>query len=174
MICRDVNNNLSAYLTGELKPQLNKKVEEHLKVCESCSTELSEIERLYKRLDGLETVEPSPDFARAFWNKVREVEGAEKEGWFDRLGWIIRWEVALSTALILIILIAGYNFWEISKVTKTETASNASPDIVKITKDIDFYRNYEIIKEMDTLIKLEEKDLPSEGKAIKNQKNHLM
>ena len=46
MKCKKVSHNLSAYMDGELRHGLRKKIETHLAICSTCSAELSRFEQL--------------------------------------------------------------------------------------------------------------------------------
>jgi hypothetical protein len=159
MRCRKTQRNLSAYLAGELGHRKTERVREHLLTCSTCARELEDLEKLNKRLDRLEGVVPSPSFEERFWRKVKETKKPESAPRrFPGPGWTLNWKWGLSTALVFLVISGGYIYWERFQTTERQRGADPSLEMAEIARDIDFYQNYEIIREMDTLIKLEKEE----------------
>lgn len=65
LACKEAKNNLSAYLDGELLPELSLKIENHLKACRYCQDDFSQLKGLKESLQSLvsgSAVEP-PEFS---------------------------------------------------------------------------------------------------------------
>src|SRR5438093_10653379 len=68
MFCRNVKNDLSAYLQGELKPAAASSVRAHLEKCAACRTELEKIQHGIQIAERLPVL-PAPE---ELWQSVDE------------------------------------------------------------------------------------------------------
>jgi anti-sigma factor RsiW len=80
MACID-QKKLSAYLDGELPPEENAALEEHLARCAPCREELSRLAFVSEALEALDGVEPGPYFAPRL---KRLAVGERGRGWVRR------------------------------------------------------------------------------------------
>jgi anti-sigma factor RsiW len=167
--CTRIQKNLSAYLAGELSERKRELVGKHLLTCNSCARELTALEKLNTRLDRLEDIVPSTGFEERFWRRVKEAKVPERGPWLTGIDWSFNLKLGLSTALLVSVVIGGYLFREISQDLNSRGEPDVSIDIAEIAKDMDFYRSYEIIREMDVLLKLEKDDtVPDNGQLKPN------
>lgn len=169
MRCRKIEKNLTAYLAGELSERDMEHIGEHLETCTTCAREFADMEKFHERLDGLEEVSPPPGFETQFRARVKETKRAEPSvRWLPLPGtdWALRWKWALSTALVVLVVSGGYiGFQTLSG--KREPVS--SVEIAEIVRDLDFYKNYELIEVMENLTKREKDETtPREGNSSGN------
>jgi hypothetical protein len=74
MFCRNVKNNLSAYMQGEVKPPVARAIEAHLLRCRKCQSEFEAIREGVRLAEHLQVV-PAP---RGLWNSLEpQIEGSE-------------------------------------------------------------------------------------------------
>jgi anti-sigma factor RsiW len=72
MKCNKIKIMLSAYFDGELKPEEEKTVIEHLKSCGSCAGELEYLKQTRKLFARTERIEPGPFFETRLFNRIEE------------------------------------------------------------------------------------------------------
>lgn len=103
--CEVIAIELPGYVGGKLDMATAVSVETHLGSCESCRTEVYELEQLDLLLSkALPQIEPSPDFASRFANRLAaelaaEEGVAEQSSW---LSWLLQpWLVPLAAAAML-------------------------------------------------------------------------
>jgi hypothetical protein len=121
----------------------------------------------------LEEVIPSPGFEALFWRKVKERKQPENAiKWGPGPGWTFNWQWGFSTVLAVLVILGGYIYWERFQTIKRQGGPDISPEMAEIEKDMDFYRNYEVIKEMDILIKLEKEEIILENEKL--PENHFL
>jgi hypothetical protein len=121
----------------------------------------------------LEEVIPSPGFEAHFWRKVKERKQPESAlKWLPGPGWTFNWQWGLSTVLAVLVIFGGYIYWERFQTIEGQRGPDISPEMAEIERDMDFYRNYELIKDMDILIKLEKEEIIPENEQL--PENHLL
>ncbi len=156
MECTNIRGKLSDYLEDVLPAEERVTIDEHLRSCESCSAELTDLRRTIERIRGLEEVEPPSWMTQKIMAKVRE-EGQRKKGVLQRLFYPLRIKLPLeAVAALLIIGVALYIYRDISpeiRLAKAPTEESA-PQILR----------KEIIKEdkKGLFRKSEEKNIPQE------------
>ena len=96
MTCEDYKELLMGYLDEELSDEEKNRLEEHLRECSMCTTELQEFRKLKQITDEVALVEPEDKIWRAYWSNV--YNRAERG-----LGWIL-----FSLAAILLLIYAGF------------------------------------------------------------------
>jgi hypothetical protein len=168
MRCTKVKKSLSAYLKGELPGDAGERIGKHLKGCPCCSGELSALEKLEATLDRLAQISPSPGFEARF---LRRLEGAEKgrmlHDWMSGLAWSFNMKMGLSTALLVSLMFGGYlflgPFTGYDRAGKEDLSVEMAEIAAEISNDIDFYRSYDMLKELDVLMQLEKDDRAPEN-----------
>ncbi|MBF0504150.1 MAG: zf-HC2 domain-containing protein [Candidatus Omnitrophica bacterium] len=158
MECREVKNNLSAFLDRELDPQFFKEIEAHLASCPGCLQESQQMARAWGLLDLAPTIEPSADFVSRFWTKVATQESAYERflRGFKAL-WGNRRLVPVVTALSLMIIIGSTGVVE--QINMQNKLSQMKTDDIEMLKNIDLAEHFETIKDLDII-----KDLDSAQK----------
>jgi anti-sigma factor RsiW len=102
MKCRSVQNKLSAYQDGELKPLEQEELGRHLLSCRSCRKEHEKLERVWRTLGGLEEISPGPWF---YPQLVRRLKEPRKRGLLPGLEHIF--QIIGAPAIASIILVVG-------------------------------------------------------------------
>jgi anti-sigma factor RsiW len=82
MTCRQIENELSAYLDGELAASRHAEVQAHLGGCERCRQRLAELERLSDGVARLPQLEPPPGFVPDLFRRLRAGE-EPRRSWVD-------------------------------------------------------------------------------------------
>ena len=71
MFCRNVRNNLSAYLQGELEQEIASSIDAHLAQCPSCTKELETVRDGIRMADHLETIQAPEELWRSIQDQIR-------------------------------------------------------------------------------------------------------
>ena len=76
MNCKKIKKILSAYIDGEMAEHLRRDISNHLKICDDCNKEYGVLfhRDIYFKQHG--SIEPSPDFRKNLWQKIRDAESA--------------------------------------------------------------------------------------------------
>ncbi|MBU4318291.1 MAG: zf-HC2 domain-containing protein [Proteobacteria bacterium] len=137
---------LSAFTDGELSGPKIQRVEEHLENCLECREKLAEM----KASDGLfrsfAEVEPSADFDRSFWKKVRELDDTRgKARWF-RLPWGLPRPVLASgfAAGFAVLLVFALVF-------NKEAGQPVEKEEVFMAEHMELLNEFELIQHLDLL-----------------------
>ena len=77
MTCRSVRAKLGTFQDGELPADQAVALEEHLRGCEACARECTELRGVAALLDGLTEIEPSPGLTRSVLQAVAHERIAE-------------------------------------------------------------------------------------------------
>jgi anti-sigma factor RsiW len=72
MKCHQVQNRLSAFQDGELKPQEQEGVNKHLESCSACRERYVELEKIWQALGGFKEILPEPGFYEKLVKKINE------------------------------------------------------------------------------------------------------
>lgn len=72
MNCDEVRGQLSAYADGELPPESANCLRLHLAACTACRLMLAEHDRLWDLMQGLDSMEPPPDFGARVRERIEE------------------------------------------------------------------------------------------------------
>jgi anti-sigma factor RsiW len=72
------NENLSAYLSGELNTQERAEVEEHLEGCRECALQLKAMHQLNRLLSQQPSVEPSSTFLQGVLQTIEQKKVSQK------------------------------------------------------------------------------------------------
>lgn len=107
MECKEVLENLVAFLDGELDKDLNAQISRHMESCNLCTKEARLLSKTWHILDKFPELEPNEKVIRQIQEKVRAINNQKP----DLLLWRWRWVriAVLSTAAVLIITL-GIHF----------------------------------------------------------------
>ena len=109
--CKKIQNDLTAYLDGELTEKQARLVSGHLKTCPLCRQEIETLRQSLALVLEWKEIEPSADFDRVFWKKVAAYEERQsrKPGIFS-LAWSLLTAnyIATPVALALLLLITFF------------------------------------------------------------------
>ncbi|MCX5904902.1 MAG: zf-HC2 domain-containing protein [Proteobacteria bacterium] len=109
--CNKIQNDLTAYLDGELAGKQSLFVSGHLTTCPSCRQELETLRQSLDLVLEWKEIEPSADFDRVFWKKVaaHEEQKSRKPGIFSFVWSLLTANyIATPVALALLLLITFF------------------------------------------------------------------
>ncbi|OPY15011.1 MAG: hypothetical protein A4E66_00224 [Syntrophus sp. PtaB.Bin001] len=110
MTCRDIENNLPAYLEDLLPPEEKDKVREHLVSCPSCNRALEDLQKTETLLQGLPEVEPPPWLKQKIMTQVRE-EARQEKGFFRKLFSPWQYKIPLQTIALLFLAVLAFQIY---------------------------------------------------------------
>jgi hypothetical protein len=110
MTCRDIENNLPAYLEDLLPSEEKEKVRKHLASCPSCSKALEDLQKTETLLQGLQEVEPPPWLKQKIMAQVRE-EARQEKGFFRKLFSPWQYKIPLQTIALLFIAVLAFQIY---------------------------------------------------------------
>jgi len=121
--CTDIENKLSAYFEGDVSPQEQRLIEEHLATCRQCSKALEDIKKTMELVRNLEEIETPPWFKQKIMEQVRE-EAEKKTGILQKLFFPLHIKIPVEVfATCLVVVMAVYVF----KSTSPEIKSLQTP-----------------------------------------------
>jgi predicted anti-sigma-YlaC factor YlaD len=150
MECREVKNNLSAYLDRELDIRLTQEMENHLKSCPGCLQESQQMSRAWEMLDLAPQLEPSPDYMSRFWTKAAAQESAHErflKGIKALLGNGRLIPVATTLSLMLII---GSTVL-VHQISLQNDLNQLKPDDIEMLQHIDLAEHFETLKDFGVI-----------------------
>lgn len=138
--CKD-ETLLSAYLDGELPESRADEVRRHLASCSRCRKAFESLAQTDALVQKFDSIEPSTDFDRTFWQKVEAIEEQkEQRHWFRYL--FRGWRPVLAGGLAgLAVAVFIY-----SVGTKA-----LSPEEMFIAEHMELLNNYDLIGELEML-----------------------
>ncbi len=155
MKCRKLKDSLSAYISEELSERQMSRMSRHLATCSACAGELASFKRLYERIDAVPQVLPSDDFEERFWRKVKDADaGSSSVKALPLFDWTLGFKWGVSVAVAVVVMVGAYFYLHTSYGDKARGKSEIA-EMADIDRYLEFYKNYEVIKKMDFLIKLE-------------------
>jgi anti-sigma factor RsiW len=107
MDCKDREEQLSAYIDGELSADERADIEVHLKGCPQCSRALEELKETVAHLQGVEEVEPPAWLKQKIMANVR-AEAETKQGFWTRLFSPANMKVTLPALATLAIAVTAF------------------------------------------------------------------
>lgn len=153
MRCHRCEENLSAYVDGELSGELTARVEAHVKMCGSCRRELEALRRTDAALDALGDLEPVSDFTERVLRRIVS-EGGEKEvvsvdalRGRRRRAWRIAASVAAAACIALAVLVTLY-------LAGGGADPNVDPPETVMT-ELDMFAEMELLSDMDVIENLD-------------------
>jgi len=108
MTCRQIENELSAYVDGELADAVRSEVQAHLGACERCRQRLAQLERLSDGVARLPRLEPPPRFVSDLFRRLR-ARPEPRQSWVD---WVFRpvWLKLPVEAVAVLVVAVGVMF----------------------------------------------------------------
>jgi len=107
MTCRDIEQNLPAYLEDLLPEEEKDLIREHLASCRKCGKALEDLQRMELLLQNLEEVTPPPWLKQKILAQVKEEVHAEK-GFFKKLFNPVYFKIPLQTVALLVITVLAF------------------------------------------------------------------
>ena len=147
MNCERMEKLWITYLDGRATPRERREAEQHLAACPACSRRLEEYRGVWKLLEEVPAVDPSPWFDA----RLRQRVAAEPapSGLRRLLEWLPQPRLALAT-LALVVL----GFWVASAPPQPQQALPAvsmnEQEEFKMIKNMHVLENYDLVKELNT------------------------
>ena len=104
MKCSQVQKRLSAFQDGELKPQEQGRIDEHLESCPLCRERYEEMEKVWQALGDLREINPEPGFYGQLVKKINECHETLSPAGFQRIFQFFSSSWAMCTLLFIGIL----------------------------------------------------------------------
>ncbi len=126
LTCPEIQDKLSAWLDGELPPEVLALVDRHLDGCAACRRQLAQLEALDEALLGL-SAPPAPDLAAKVKVRLRR---PSRRGWQS---------LALAASLVIGILLGGTlarDFYPMAPVAQQE--NGISTEVASLEEFHDF------------------------------------
>jgi len=101
MKCHQVQNRLSAFQDGELKPQEQERVSEHLGSCSACRERYTKMEKVWQALGGFKEILPEPRFYEQITKKINE---NFESRFLERFRWLSQFFSSPLTTCVLLVL----------------------------------------------------------------------
>ncbi len=114
MECKDVQEQLMAYMMNEVAESEKVAIEKHIQTCGSCKAELESIQSFLEVMNTVEEEQPSHNFKQRFETALQE-EIHKENTKIVPLSSSKEWKSYMRVAASVIILISGYFLGKISK-----------------------------------------------------------
>ena len=148
MKCEDVSKLLIGYLDRRTVSPGRREVEEHFVTCVACRSRAEEFGALWKVLDEMPVLEPSPGFNA----RLRERLRAEPENrWFRRL--MPEPRLAFSIALLVALSVWVATLPQGNSGGRGRAAPTEQEDFNAI-RDLGVLENYDVVTKFDALSEL--------------------
>ncbi len=106
MSAHRLQQQLSAYLDGELAPDEMAEVRRHLSDCLTCQEELEGLRLVKSTLAGLKQPELPADFVAGVWERIEQPSAQAVSRWADPWAWLRRPALAAAAVALAIVLAA--------------------------------------------------------------------
>ncbi len=118
MACKDIREQLSAYLEGTVSPEDRAAIEDHLKSCSLCSEALSDLSKTLECVKNLEEVAPPPWLTQKVMARIR-AEARPGKSLFRRLFYPLHVKLPIeAVATVLVVGLALYVYRDIAPEVK--------------------------------------------------------
>lgn len=137
--CKD-ESVLSALADGELTQEETAIVQLHLESCSVCRQRFEFFRNADQTIQDMGGLEPSPDFDRAFWRKVADLE-SQKKSRFRLSSMMTGWRPIFATgmaaaAVVAILIYSGQH-------------KTPSQDEALIVQNMELLQDYDVIDQLD-------------------------
>lgn len=148
-----VEHLLSAFMDGELSAAQAQAVRQHLAQCDACQQQLAALTAADEMVQGVDAIEPSAGFDRAFWNKVADLETRQANRWWIRLN-LTTWRPALAMGLVAGLAMGLFVMQMQEKGVSLEDRFMA--ENVELLNEYDLIHDLEILENWEALEAMEE------------------
>lgn len=148
MNCERMEKLWITYLDGRATPRERREAEQHLAACPACARRLEEYRGVWKLLEEVPAVDPSPWFDA----RLRQRVAAEPapSGWRRIAAWLPQPRLALATLALV-----ALGFWAAitppRTVVKQPVVAMNEQEEFKMIKNMQVLENYDVLKDLDTL-----------------------
>jgi hypothetical protein len=153
MNCKTCKSHLPDLLLHDGYEAAHPEIAAHLKACESCANELTELRSTMSLMDAWVAPEPSPYFDSRLRARVREAAEAQPEGLFERMYAFLTFSTgrqlrsAVAGALLLAVLGGGGSFAGFEIANHSQPQPSATVNDLKILDN-----NAQAYQQMDQLL----------------------
>lgn len=153
MNCKTCKSHLPDLLLEDGYEAAHPEIAAHLKACESCASELSELRSTMAMMDAWTAPEPSPYFDSKLRARVREAAAAQPEGFFERVYAFLTFSTgrqlrsAMAGALMLLVLAGAGSFAGVEIANRPQPQPSATVNDLKILDN-----NAQAYQQMDQLL----------------------
>lgn len=171
MKCDGVQERLTSYLDLELSSEERESVKDHLLTCLRCMEELNGLKKVGQWVHLIQ-LEPDPYFANQM---LRVIKSSKKAGEKKRLWGLapsiyfplpaIR-RTAMAFVFFFAVLTAYYLGVQSHPFWVARSVGVSQRDLEKINQEIDFYKDFEMIHQLDLLKKMDEKREERSGESL--------
>lgn len=119
MECKKYRELISAYVDGMLSPQEQEKLMAHLKVCETCSEEMSALKQMKTLLEQIEEPELPNEFHEELMKRIKQEEKSPTVHAF-------KWKWQYSSALVATLMVGILGISQIHSLDR-QSRSSAEP-----------------------------------------------
>jgi anti-sigma factor RsiW len=149
MNCERMQEHLIAYLDGKAAPAARRQVEEHLAGCPACRERAEQFSALWRALDEVPGLSPSPSFDAA----VRQRVAAEPH----RARWWAWLTPAPRLAMAATVLVV-FSVWLSSQRPGPQPVASAAPQSIEaefsMIQDLPVLEDYDVVASFDALAEL--------------------
>jgi negative regulator of sigma E activity len=176
MTCEVVREELVAYCDGEVPEPDREQIAAHLQTCVTCAHEEAQIAQMTRLLATMERIEPSPDFASNFWQRLEQERKTVDtkvdvlpsyatrfaQWWKDFKDTLSTWQLVPALAAAASVLVFfGYFFHpaptpQKSTVQKPSTVVTAPEAPAGVIEKPGLFVNYNIIAELERFSRFED------------------
>ncbi|MHB8482498.1 MAG: anti-sigma factor family protein [Nitrospiria bacterium] len=158
MKCREFQERLTSYLDIELTLEERQTVKDHLAVCSICAKELNGLKKVGQWVH-LTQVEPDVYFQKQVLKAVRSKRTIEKPGFWKKSGRSFFYapvfkRAAMAFVFLLAVSSAYYLGYQSRPLSPENSRDISQNDLETINQEIDFYKDYEVIHQLELLQKM--------------------
>jgi predicted anti-sigma-YlaC factor YlaD len=139
MNCKNVQKNLIPFMEQELPEEQRIQIEDHIKICPSCSRLFKEFTYFWEGLKQREKIPPDPYFWIKLQRRIVDYEKDKSRVWgrFESIIPLVRPAIAVIAVLLCIFL--GYSLGNIPQSANGQTMTS---ETVRLTALQNFFENH--------------------------------
>ena len=103
MIKEEIHEQINSYISGELSEDESTEVRRLIESSEEVRVYYEQVSNMWRTLDGIEQIEPDPDYISKFWSKVEREESKKKYSFLNLFNLNKKWAFAGSFGVFLVI-----------------------------------------------------------------------
>lgn len=156
MECKKYSELISAYVDGMLSPQEQEKLMAHLKVCETCSEEMSALKQMKALLEQIEEPELPNEFHEELMKRIKQ---EEKSTTVHAFKW--KWQYSGALVATLMVGILG-----ISQIHSLDRQSRSSTEPIAVAEAGPYMKKESTRSEETSQDQIQKAQVASENKHV--------